>query len=96
MRPSKSANLALALANTGWLVGGFGFLSQGGDPPPSIPDSVIERHRDIAIALLLVGGVCVLASLWFAGRSYPEAKVRSLLALGLAVVPAIAAIVSLY
>jgi hypothetical protein len=74
----------------------FGFLSQGGDPPPTMPDSVIERHRDIAIAMLLVGLIFILTSMCLAGRSYAEAKVRSLLTMAVVIIPAITAVVSLY
>jgi hypothetical protein len=96
MTSSRSANLGLALAVTGWLITSLGFLFQGGDPPSTMSDSVIERHRDIAIAMLLVGLIFILTSMWLAGRSYAEAKVRSLLAMAVVVVPAIAAVVSLY
>ena len=96
MTSSRSANLALALAVTGWLIASLGFLSQGGDPPPTMPDSVIERHRDIAIAMLLVGLIFILTSMCLAGRSYAEAKVRSLLTMAVVIIPAITAVVSLY
>lgn len=74
----------------------YGAMSQFGDPSPSVPGADIVRQHQISIVLMLLGVVCLHASLWLSGRSYPEAKKRSLLAVALVVVFGIAAYVSPY
>jgi Flp pilus assembly protein protease CpaA len=67
-----------------------------GDPPPAMPRSVIESHRQVANAILLAGVLCLLNSLWFSGRSYVGARKRSLLVAALVLIPFIALFASLY
>lgn len=96
MSASRLANLALVLAATGWLLAFYGVMSQLGDPAPTVPRSVIESHRHVSLTVLLVGVICLLSSLWLSGRSFTEARKRSLLAMTLIAVPAIAVIATLY
>lgn len=94
MRTARLANLAIVLALVGWPLMYYGAMSQFGDPSPSVPRADIVRQHQISMALMVLGIVCVHASLWFSGRSYSEAKKRSLLAVALVVVFGIAAYVS--
>ncbi len=96
MTSSRFADLALVLVAAGWLLCFYGVMSQLGDPSPTTPSSVIEAHRHTSIAILLVGVLCLVSSLWLSGRSYVEAMKRSLMAAVLAVAPVVAAFVSLY
>lgn len=96
MTPIRCTNLALVLVVAGWLLAFYGAMSQMGDPPPTMPRSVIESHRHIADAVLLVGILCLLNSLWFSGRSYVRARKRFLLVAALILIPFIALFASLY
>lgn len=96
MRASRLANVALALAIAGWLLAFYGVMSQFGDPAPTVPRSVIEVQRHVSLTVLLVGVLCLLGSLWLAGRTFTEARRRSLLTAILIFLPAAAVIASLY
>lgn len=96
MSAGRLANLALALAITGWLLAFYGVLSQLGDPSPAVSRSIIEGHRHASIAVLSLGFVSLLSSLWLSGATFAHAKKRSVLAAALVAVPAIAVIVDLY
>ncbi len=96
MNVGRIANLALALAVSGWLLAYYGVMSQLGDPVPGTPHSVIESHRHVSVSILLGGVVCLLASLWLSGHVFTGARKRSLLGGLLMAGPAVAVIVDLY
>lgn len=96
MSASRLANLALILVATGWLLAVYGVMSQLGDPAPTVARSVIESQRHVSITVLLIGVMCLLSSLWLSGRSFVEARKRSLLAAALIALPAIAVVANLY
>jgi len=96
MRIARLANLAIVLALVGWPLMYYGAMSQLGDPSPRVPRADVVRQQQISMALMFLGIVCLHASLWFSGRSYPEAKKRSLLAVALVIAFGIAAYVSPY
>jgi len=57
---------------------------------------MIEVQRHVSLTVLLVGILCLLGSLWLAGRTFTEARRRSLLTAILIFIPATAVIASLY
>ncbi|GLQ88300.1 hypothetical protein [Dyella flagellata] len=96
MSAGRLANLALVLAVAGWLAAFCGTTAVLGDPAPTIPRSVIEAQRHLSTSVMLLGVLGILSSLWLSGRSFPEAKKRSILVIALIAVPAAAVAVSLY
>lgn len=96
MSTTRLANLALALAPLGWFMAYYGVMSQLGDPSPTVPRSVIESHRHASNTILLIGVICLAASLWLSGLSLVAARKRSLLAAALIVIPAAVVIADLY
>ena len=96
MSAGRLVNLALVLAAAGWLLASYGVMSQLGDPAPTVPRSVIEAHRHVSTTILLLGVICLLSALWLSGRTFLEAKKRSVLAAVLITVPAITLVASLY
>ena len=96
MSVGRLANLGLVLAVGGWLLAFYGVMSQLGDPAPTVPRSVIESHRHASLTALLIGVICLLSSLWLSGRSFTEARKRSLISTALVAAPAIAVIATLY
>ena len=96
MTASRLATLALVTAIIGWPLAYYGVMSQLGDPSPLVPRSVTESHRHVSIIVLMVGVMCLLASLWLSGRSFMEARKRSLLAAALVALPAVAIVANLY
>ena len=96
MSATRLANLALVLAVMGWLLAYYGVMSQLGDPAPTVPRMVIEGRRHVSLTVLLVGVIFLLSSLWLSGRSFTEARKRSLLAAAVIAIPAIALVTSLY
>ena len=89
MKPTSLANLAIALVVAGWLMGVYGVLSQLGDPAPWVPKSVLEAQRNLSVAFMVAGTLSVSGSLWLSGYCYVHARKRSMLVLGLIIVPAI-------
>lgn len=96
MSVGRLANLGLVLAVCGWLLAYYGVMSQLGDPAPTVPRSVIESHKHASLTALLIGAICLLSSLWLSGRSFTEARKRSLVSTALVAAPAIAVIATLY
>ena len=95
MDRTKAANLALLLVVVGWLIAFYGITSQLGDPGPTISHAQIEANRLRSFAVLLVGIVCLLSSLWLSGYCFLVAKVRSIVAAAAVVLPSIAVVLSL-
>lgn len=96
MRANRTANLALLLAVTGWLLAFYGAMSLLGDSAPTVPRSVIENHRHVSITVWLVGVICLVGSLWLAGCSFSGARKRSLLVVALIACPVIAIVANWY
>jgi hypothetical protein len=96
MNVGRIANLALALAISGWLLAYYGVMSQLGDPVPGTPHSIIESDRHVSVSILLIGVVCLLASLWLSGYVFTGARKRSLLGGMLIAGPAVVVITNLY
>ncbi|MGF6710986.1 hypothetical protein QFZ41_001950 [Luteibacter sp. W1I16] len=93
---TKLVNVALALAPLGWLLAFYGVMSQLGDPAPMASRSFIESHRHTSIIILLIGVMCLVASLWLSGLSFTLARKRSMLVASFIVIPTIAIITELY
>ena len=87
MKKSLGANLALVLITLGWGMCFFGLASQLGDPNPHVPRAVIEAQQRTLWAVFFVGACFAFVSIWLAGYAYTGAKVRSITALSLGVVP---------
>lgn len=96
MTARGSGNLALVLAVVGWALATYGVLSQMGDPWPLERPPGFERARAISAVLLLIGLLCLTASLWFSGRAFAGARKRSLLGAALVVIPIILIAVSAF
>ncbi|TCV91101.1 hypothetical protein EC912_1143 [Luteibacter rhizovicinus] len=96
MNSNRLANLALFLVTIGWLFAIYGVMSQVGDPAPDTPIAQIVATRHRSVAVLVVGVICLLSSLWLSGRVFPEAKVRSILSTVAVVGPIVAFMVVLY
>ncbi|RDI98351.1 hypothetical protein DVT68_07330 [Dyella solisilvae] len=90
------ANLAIVLAVTGWLLAYYGVLSQLGDAMTDAARLSMESHRRVSNTLLMVGALCLLSALWLSGRSFVEARKRSMLTAALIAVPAIATVANLF
>ncbi|WP_139350896.1 hypothetical protein [Rhodanobacter sp. C01] len=95
MERTKAANLALLLVALGWLLAFYGVMSQVGDPGPTISPAQIDANRLRSFAILLVGIVCLLSSLWLSGYSFMVAKVRSIVSAAAVVLPSIGVVLSL-
>ncbi len=80
MKQSSASNLAIALAMLAWPLTYYGVMSQLGDYQPDTSHEVIEANRRISVAVLSVGFLCFIGSLWLSGYSFIGAKVRSSIA----------------
>jgi hypothetical protein len=87
MSKRLSANLALIFAVLGWVLCFVGLTGQLGDPDPRIARSVIDSEERMLWTSFFVGACLALTSMWLAGYAYSEAKVRSLIALALWLLP---------
>ena len=87
MRTNLFVNLALALVPIGWLLAYYGVMSQLGDPHPDLPRADVETMRDRSQMVLAFGVTCLLASLWLAGTAFTSARIRSLVAASLVLIP---------
>jgi hypothetical protein len=87
MRTNHFANLALILVPIGWLLAYYGVMSQLGDPHPDLPRADVETMRDRSQMVLAFGVTCLLASLWLAGTAFTFARIRSLVAASLVLIP---------
>lgn len=90
MKLTHAANLSLVLVVVGWLLAAYGVLANFGDPDPRIPSPVIERERHESAAILCVGIISLLSSIWLSGYSFTLAKRRASLALVACLAPFIA------
>jgi hypothetical protein len=95
MRTSRAANLAIVLAVLAWPLLVYAVLSQLADPMPSLSHAELEALRHRSILVLSCGVLAIVASLWLSGFAYQSARVRSIVAVGLCVVPTIAVLVSM-
>lgn len=80
MRQTSASNLALLLAVLAWPLIYYGIMSQLGDYRPGTPTEVILANQRISVAVLSVGFLSFLGSLWLSGYGFIGAKVRSTLA----------------
>jgi len=87
MKVLGSANAAIALAVLGWLLVAWGFMSNFGDPPPSMSRADLELARRISITFMFAGGFALLASLWISGHCFSQARKRALTSAALCVIP---------
>jgi hypothetical protein len=89
MSKRLSANLALIFAVLGWVLCFVGVTGQLGDPDRRIARSVMENEERMFLTSLFVGACLAFSSMWLAGYAYSEARVRSLVALALWLLPVI-------
>jgi hypothetical protein len=87
--PSSAANLSLILLVAGWLVAAYGVLSQFGDPNPLTPAAVIESGRRFSGAMLGLGILLLLISIWLSGYSFAHAKWRASITIVACLLPAV-------
>jgi hypothetical protein len=96
MSITKLANLALALVPIGWLLALYGVMSQLGDPASTAARYAIESQRHVSNTILLVGVMCLIASLWLSGSTFAAARKRSLLATASIAIPTVLIIADFY
>jgi len=58
---------------TGWLAAAYGVLSQFGDPSLVTPAAAIETGRRVSRAMLGIGFLLLLVSVWSSGYSFAHA-----------------------
>lgn len=84
---NATANIALALVPTGWMLAVYGALSALGDYAPDTPMNVVIANNNRSYASLAAGAACLAGALWLAGRSFDGARKRALLVAGGVVFP---------
>lgn len=87
MRKTTAANAALCLTVLGWVTSYWGLFAHLGDPNPQIPHEVIEPANRFYWAIFVAGVILVVGATWLAGFGYVEAKIRSLVAVALTILP---------
>jgi hypothetical protein len=80
MKPSTAANLAVVLAVLAWPLTWHGTVRQLRDYARSTPPEVVEANQHLGVAILALGLLCLLASLWLSGHAFAGARIRSTLA----------------
>lgn len=78
MRQTSASNLALLLAVLAWPLTYYGIMSQLGDYRPGTPLEVILANQRMSVAVLSVGFLSLMASLWLSGYSFTGARMRSI------------------
>jgi hypothetical protein len=64
-------------------------MSQLDDPNPHIPAAEIEIHRRFSVAMLGIGILLLLGSVWLSGYSFTHAKWRASIAMVACMLPAV-------
>jgi Na+/melibiose symporter-like transporter len=89
MKQTTAANTSLILVVLGWSLTYYGFISNAaeGDFSPRVSHAEIEAAQHQAAAMLLIGLVCLVATLWLSGYAFTSAKVRASLAVAAFALP---------
>ncbi len=87
MRKTTAANIALGLTVAGWAMSCLGLFAHLGDPNPEVPHEVIDAENHFYWAIFFAGTILVVGAAWLAGFGYSEARIRSLVAAALTIVP---------
>ena len=80
MRQTSASNWALLFAVLAWPLMYYGIVSQLGDYRPSTSPEVILTNQRMSVAVLSVGFLSLIASLWLSGYSFTGARGRSIFA----------------
>jgi hypothetical protein len=89
MKKSVAANLALALIALGWMLSFIGLTGQLGDSDPRVARLVVESEQRMLWGVFFAGEFLAFTSTWLAGYAYAEARIRSLVALAMWLLPLI-------
>lgn len=87
MKKTTAANLALGMAALGWAMCYLGLFAHLGDPNPAIPRETIEAEDRFYWMIFFAGAMLAVGAMWFAGFGYAEARIRSIIAASLLLLP---------